>query len=453
MNAPIERKSPNNLDAEQGLLAACMAETGLDVLMECVAQKFTAEYFYRPSHQIIYDGLLRLYAKGIPAEEILLANELNDKGELEAVGGHAYIIELTGRFPSTIHVKHWIKVVRDHYFLRAMIRAANWTVEKVYDSKGDVDELMNDVEAEFMKIQGQQFTDSMTPTPKLVDEVGEMINNTLSRRGVIGGVPSGLVDLDAITDGFHEGEMIVLGARPSLGKTALAINIAENVLFPHRRDTTRTAVPTMIFSLEMTAKMLVYRMACSRARVDMQRLREGFCPRRTELAEASMEISRAPLYIDASPIMTSLQIRATARRIHQKHKLGLIIVDYAQLVKATTDYGSREQEVAEVSRSMKALARELNLPVLVLCQLSRESEKQNRLPRLSDLRESGALEADADVVLMLSKPTDDSGEGPDFPVVKRVLVVAKNRNGPIGEIELCYQRCLTKFENYTAHAS
>jgi replicative DNA helicase len=450
-----DRVAPHNIDAEQGLLASCLLENGGDILNECLAMKLRAEYFYRPPHQIIFEALTALYNAGIPPDEILLANKLKDAGQLDAIGGHAYLYELTNRIQTTVHAKHWMQIVREKFFLRQLIRTSQWTVEQAHGAgSGSVPELLNAVESEFFKIQQDTISDSAEPIAKSVDVASALVTKMLARRGEITGVPSSFTDLDKLTFGFHPSEMIVVAARPSMGKTSIALNMAEGAVLPSPRET-RAPVPTLVFSLEMAAEQLAMRLLCSHARVDMQKLKDGFCDRQRELIESAKLLKQAPLWIDASANLNILEMRAKARRLHSRHKLGLIIIDYMQLVVSAGNYNSREQEVAEVSRGVKAMAKELSLPVVVLCQLNRESEKEKRAPRLSDLRESGSIEQDADVVLLLSKARDvrDEQETPDQLAVKRELIIAKNRNGPIGEVALTFNKRLTRFENYTGHAS
>ncbi len=449
-----ERVNPHNLDAEQGLLASCLLENGMDILNECMVAKVRPEYFYRSSHQLIYEALLELNALGVPPEEIVLANRLQERGQLDAIGGHAYLLEITNRIQTTVHARHWLKIVRDKFFLRQLIRASQWTVEQAYAATGDLPELLNNVESEFFKIQQDTITDSAKPISESVDTASAMITKMLTQKGVISGVPSGFTDLDRLTFGFHPAEMIVVAARPSMGKTSIALNMAEAAILPLAREN-RAPCATLLFSLEMAAEQLAMRLLCSHARVDMQRLKDGFCDRQRELVDSAKLLKQSPLWIDASANLNILEMRAKARRLHSRHKLSIVIIDYLQLVSSAGTYNSREQEVAEVSRNIKAMAKELNLPVIVLCQLNRESEKEKRLPRLSDLRESGSIEQDADVVLLLSKARDakEEVEQPDQVAVKRELIIAKNRNGPIGEVPLTFNKRLTRFENYTAHAS
>jgi replicative DNA helicase len=446
------RTAPSNLDAEQGLLAACLLENGLEIVNECLAAKLRPEYFYSPRHQLIFEALVELNAAGLPPEEIVLANRLQDKGRLEAAGGQSYLFEISNRIQTTVHAKHWLQIVREKFFLRQLIRTAQWTVEQAHTA-GDVPELLNAVESEFLKIQQDTFSESAEHVSRSVDGAMGVINKMLARRGEVSGVPSGFIDLDKLTFGFHPAEMIVVAARPSMGKTSIALNIAEYAAVPGPREQ-RAPTPVLIFSLEMAADQLAMRLLCSHARADMQQLKNGFCDRQKELIESAKVLKGAPVMIDASASLTILEMRAKARRIHSKNRLGMVMIDYIQLVTAAGVYNSREQEVAEVSRGIKAMAKELNVPVMVLCQLNRESEKEKRLPRLSDLRESGSIEQDADVVLLLSKARD-AGQDEDLSTqaVKRELTIAKNRNGPIDCIPLTFNRRLTKFENYTGFAS
>ncbi len=454
-NRAGDRVAPHNIDAEQGLLASCLLENGADIVNDCLVAKVRPEYFYRPAHQIIYETLVALNQQGTPPDEILVANKLKDAGQLDAIGGHSYLYELTNRIQTTVHAKHWLQIVREKFFLRQLIRTSQWTVEQANGvGQGSVAELLNQVESAFFQIQQDTISDSAEPIAKSVDLATALVTKMLARRGEVSGVPSGFTDLDRLTFGFHPSEMIVAAARPSMGKTSIALNIAESASMPSPRET-RPPIPTLVFSLEMAAEQLAMRLLCSHARVDMQRLKDGFCDRQRELIESAKLLKAAPLWIDASANLNVLEMRAKARRLHSRHKLGLVIIDYLQLVTSAGNYNSREQEVAEVSRGIKAMAKELNLPVIVLCQLNRESEKEKRAPRLSDLRESGSIEQDADVVLLLSKPRDarDEQEAPDQLAVKRELIIAKNRNGPVGEVALTFNKRLTRFENYIGQAS
>ncbi len=453
--APEGVAQPHNIDAEQGLLASCLLENGGDVLNDCLAAKMRPEYFYRPPHQIIFETLIALNQQGLPPDEIIIANKLKDAGQLDAIGGHAYLYELTNRIQTTVHAKHWMQIVREKFFLRQLVRTSQWTVEQVQGvGQSSVPELLNQVESAFFQIQQDTISESAEPVAKSIDAASAMINQMLNRRGEVNGVPSGFTDLDRLTFGFHPSEMIVIAARPSLGKTSIALNIAEAASLPAPREN-RPPVATLVFSLEMASEQLAMRLLCSHARVDMQRLKDGFCDRQRELIDAAKDLKAAPIWIDASANLNILEMRAKARRLHARHKLGLVIIDYLQLAAAAGNYNSREQEVAEVSRGIKAMAKELSIPVIVLCQLNRESEKEKRLPRLSDLRESGSIEQDADVVLLLSKARDqrDETEAPDQLAVKRELIIAKNRNGPVGEVALTFNKRLTRFENYIGQAS
>jgi replicative DNA helicase len=453
ITAEFPAVTPHNLDAEQGLLAACLIdEHGGDVLNDCLAAKIRPDYFHDARHYLIFEAMLALAAAGVPADEILVANKLKDAGQLERIGGHAYLYEITNRIQTTVHARHWMQLIRDKFFLRQLIRTSQWTVEQAHGhGAANVSELLNAVESAFFAIQQDTVSDNAELVAKSVDIAAASIQKMLARRGEVNGVPSGFTDLDRLTFGFHPAEMIVIAARPSMGKTAIALNIAENAALPAPRET-RAAIPALIFSLEMSAEQLALRMLCSNARVDMQKLKDGFCDRKEALAQSSAALKAAPLWIDASANLNILEMRAKARRLHSRQKLGMVIIDYLQLLSPAGNYNNREQEVAEASRGIKAMAKELGVPVIVLAQLNRESEKEKRQPRLSDLRESGSIEQDADVVLLLSKPRDqkDGEETGAELAVKRELIIAKNRNGPVGQVDLTFNKRLTRFENFTA---
>lgn len=447
-----DRVPPHSIDMEQALLACIILEGGSESLPKCIQEKIKPESFSSPRHQVIYESLMKLYnSNTLPLNEVLLIDQLRKDNALDEAGGDAYLIELTNRIDTPVGLQHYVERVRDYYLLREVIKASNEAVESVYRDPSDVQTLIDGVEKRIFAINEDRITNQAKPVKESIDSAVALVHNLVQNKGKVTGISTGFIDLDKMTTGWHSTEMIVVAARPSMGKTSLALNMAEAAILPHG-DT--QPCPTLMFSLEMGADQLAMRLLCSRARVNMTKLRDGFLPREKnqDIMKAAKELQNAPLYIDDSAGMTILELRAKARRMHNQHGLGMVIVDYLQLVNGTDPKIPREQQIAEISRGMKGMAKELNIPVIVLGQLNRDSEREKRQPRLSDLRESGSIEQDADVVLLISKTREQrEGEDVDLDVAERQIIIAKQRNGPVGDIRVGFVRNLTRFENYTPH--
>jgi len=445
--APVGRTLPHSLEAEEYLLSCCLLD-GSDSIARCLEAKLPSAAFYAPANRLIYEKLCELYQKSPPVDVAVLAEELKTSRQLESIGGFAYLTQISGRIPTTAQAQYFIDKVRELYLLRELIKVATGAVENCYSYQGGLEEFIDKVEQDIFRVTQDRVSDAAKPMRESAHEAVNVINKMMMKKGELTGVASGFKDLDALTWGFQRAEMIVLAARPSMGKTSFALNIAETAAMPRKGE----GVATLIFSLEMSAAQLALRMLCSRARINMKLLREGLLSKngneQAELIKAADEFSKSPLFIDDSSHLSIMELRAKARRVHARHKLGFIIIDYLQLLSPTDPRVPREQQVAEASRGLKALAKELNLPVLVLSQLNRASEKENRAPRLADLRESGSIEQDADVVLMLARPKDADEK---FQVASdsAELIVAKQRNGPVGELKLTFLRDITRFENFT----
>lgn len=447
------RVQPHNIEAEEGLIAACLIDGGREVLTDCIEAKIQPEYFFKTTHQELYRALLELYATGEPVDEILLLEHLRKNGLEEEVGGISTIYAIQDRIETPAHARYFAKIVHEKYLLRRLIRTSREAIEACYEQQEDISTFIEKIEQDIHMISSGRVTESAVPIKESLDQAVTNIHALLNGKDEIDGVLSGFRDLDGMTYGFHPGQMVVLAARPSVGKTSLAMNFAEHAMLP---DGGRKKSGVLVFSLEMTAADLAMRLICSRARVDMKRIRERVVSKKdsTDIAQAVKELQEAPLWIDDSSSSTILDLRAKARRVDTKHRLGLIIIDYLQLVRGTDPRVPREQQIAEISRGIKGMAKELGIPVVVLSQLNRESERENRDPRLSDLRESGSIEQDADVVMILhrhKKRDDDDGiqEGGmpgDVELIK--LIIAKQRNGPIGEVDLTFMRRYTRYENF-----
>lgn len=440
---------PYSREAEEGLLSCCLID-GIETLAKCIEAGVRAEDFHVSAHNIIFAKLAELFVRRVPISLEVVAEELRAVNQIEQVGGYAALLAVSSKEPTTLQSSYYITRVRELSRLRSIILTSAKIIERGNETSTDIEQFTAKAEQEFFDAVhlrgGATIRAARDESKKALGIIKQMIVN----KGVITGVGTGFRDLDSLLSGFQRKEMIILAARPSMGKTALALNFADAAVLPKRGS----PVPTLFFSLEMSTQQLLQRMICARGRVNARLLREGLLPKdgddfdRASLAQD--EISNAPLYIDESSGLSITQLRAKARLAHIRHELGLIIVDYLQLLSPTDAKMPREQQVAEASRGLKALAKELDVPVIVLSQLNRSSEKENRVPKLADLRESGAIEQDADVVMMLTHPRDD-----DIDEARQVvgsaadLIVAKQRNGPVGDVKLTFLRDTVRFENFS----
>lgn len=441
------RPLPHNLDAEKGLIGSILLSPR-DVLNEC-ADQLSEEAFYSPAHGTIFRILVEMWTANQQIDLITLTNRLRDLNLLDSVGGPGAVTELFGFVPTAANVSHYLEIVVEKSLLRRMITACTTSVARCYEEQGDVPQLMDDVEREIFTIGETRFRKS---APDMRDEVFtalENIEKMYQQRGRISGLATGFTIFDQMTDGLHPGEMIIVAARPSMGKTALAMNIVEHVALD-----LEDSKPVGVFSLEMSTQQLVQRMLCSRARVNMKKIRSGMLARAEhgKLNDAAAALSDSKIFIDDTPSLTILELRAKARRMRDRHRVELIAIDYLQLCRSTSRRGqdNRQIEIAEISSGIKALAKELEVPIIVLAQLNRQPEQRGGgKPRMSDLRESGSLEQDADVVTLLVRPEyyEDDDEAKADLVGKAELIIAKQRNGPTGDIPLTFIKEYTRFEN------
>ncbi len=445
----VDRLPPHSIEAEQGVLG-CVLLSPNDNLGVCIEKfKKGSEVFYDLRHRVIFDLLLEMYDAKEAIDLITLPQRLKDKNQLEGVGGIAYLNSLVDSVPSAANLMYYLDIVREKHVLRQMITVCTDVVGQVYDHQGEVDALLDEVERDVLRISEERIeTDSRT-IKDLVYRAIDTIESFHKRQGMLDGLGTGFPDMDKMTSGLHPGEMIVIAARPSMGKTSLAMNIAEAVAIDQN-------MPVGVFSLEMTADSLVLRMLCSRARVNLRAIREGFLAERDfpKLTGAAGKLANAPLFIDDTSGLSILQMRARARRMWQQHGIKLFVIDYLQLLHSTSRRAeNRQQEIADISNGIKALAKELSVPVIVLSQLNRELEKdKDRKPRLSDLRESGAIEQDADLVALLYKPSrgeeEDAGSvAVETDAIPVNLLIAKQRNGPTGDVPLTFFKGFTRFES------
>lgn len=450
------RVPPHDLGAEAALLGACIMDGGRDTMTLCVDARLDPEGFYKPGHQLVFSAMRELYSDGKPFDEIILAEHLRRQGHLETVGGLVALNQLTENIDGTMYASYYLEIVKEKWLVRRLIRTSAKTIERCFEAQESVDQFLEEVEQDVFGISQQRVTEAAKHIKEPIDEVSRQIQMLIQRKGSTYGVRSGFKDIDAMTFGFHGSQMIILAARPSVGKTSLAMNFAENCVLPQANEGAEPGA-CLVFSLEMGADQLAMRLLCCRARVNAKRIRDGFLneDEQRKLATSAKELKGAPLYIDDSGGLTIMEMRAKARRLAARVPLKMIVMDYLQLASGSDPRMPREQQIAEISRGLKSMAKELSVPVIVLSQLNRESEKEKRDPRLSDLRESGSIEQDADVVFMLSRPRGDAeGENGDTglpgDVEKINLIIAKQRNGPVGEVPLTFVRQYTRYENFTA---
>jgi replicative DNA helicase len=445
----LDRLPPHSSEAEMGVLG-CVLLSPNECLGECIEKlRDGKEVFYDLRHQTIFETLVAMFDAREAIDVITLQQRLKDRQLLEQVGGLAYLSQLQDAVPSAANLSYYLDIVREKFLLRKMIATCTDVVGRVYDYEGEVDALLDEVERDVLRISESRVQGGVVTTKELVGKAIGTIENYFSRKGTLNGLATGFADLDRMTDGLHGSEMIVIAARPAMGKTSIAMNIVEHVVLEQK-------LPAAVFSLEMSAEALVMRMMCSLARVNLRSIREGFMSEADfpKLTGAAGRLANAPLFIDDSAALSILQLRARARRLHQQHGIKLFVVDYLQLLHSTARRAqeNRQQEISDISSGIKALAKELKVPVLVLSQLNRELERdKSRKPRLSDLRESGAIEQDADVVGLLYKPNagedDDSVTAEEPEGLPVNLLIAKQRNGPTGDVNLIFLKPYTRFES------
>jgi replicative DNA helicase len=439
-NAVPDRMPPQNIDAERSVLGAMLLNPDAVGSVTEILQGNGAEVFYAPSHQYIYDAAISLYTKSKPIDAITLQDQMERDGTLEDSGGLAYIADLTSSVPTSANVQHYARIVLDASILRKIISECSTVIGEAYDTPEDVNQVLDAAESAIFKIAQKRQLNPIMKVSDLLRESIERIELQMKSGSGITGVSTGFTKLDEMTSGFQPSDMIVLAARPSVGKTALALNIASHAAIKKKQN-------VLLFSLEMAKTQLVQRLICMEGNIDSERLRSGFLAQGEypKIQHAADVLSKANIFIDDTANITILELRSKARKHAATHGLDLLIIDYLQLMSGSGRAESRQTEIAEISRSIKGLGRELNVPVLALSQLSREADKDDSSgPKLSHLRESGAIEQDADVVMMLSRPpAHDSEAMPDM--IK--LELAKQRNGPTGRINLLFDKKMQRFKN------
>src|SRR5438132_1752681 len=447
----IHRSPPHSLEAEQGVLGS-MLISPRETISECV-EKINEEYFYVPAHQTIYNLLVDLWNAGQAIDLITFTQVLRDRNLLQSVGGAAFVTSLFTFVPTAANVQYYLDIVRDKYILREIITAATESVRRAYEEQDEVNNLLDEVEQRIFAVGEDRFKGEMLSMKEQVMSTLESIEKLFENKGAITGVSTGFRDLDKLTSGLHSSEMIVIAARPSMGKTALAMNIAEHAAI-------QLKLPVAIFSLEMSAQQLVQRMLCSRARVNLAKTRDGFLSEADfpKLTNAASKLAEAKIFIDDTASLTILELRAKARRLKAQQDVQLIIVDYLQLLRSTSRRAqdNRQLEISEISAGLKGLAKELKIPIIVVAQLNRNPDiRTGGKPRLSDLRESGSIEQDADLVGLLVRPEiyEEDEEARAEKAGEAELIIAKQRNGPVGEIPLTFLKEFTRFETRARNVS
>jgi len=447
----IHRTPPNSVEAEQGVLGS-MLISPRDTIGECV-EKINEEYFYVPAHQTIYTVLVELWNAGQAIDLITFTQVLRDRNLLESLGGASFVTGLFTFVPTAANVQYYLDIVRDKYILREIIAAATESVRRAYEEQDEVNNLLDEVEQRIFAVGEDRFKGQMLSMKDQVMEAIESIEKLYERKGGITGISTGFIEFDRMTSGMHGAEMIVIAARPSMGKTALVMNIAEHVAVQEK-------LPVGVFSLEMSSQQLVQRLLCSRARVNLQKVRDGFLAERDfpSLTAAASKLAEAKIFIDDSAGLSILELRAKARRLRAQHDVQLLIVDYLQLLRSTSRRAqdNRQLEISEISAGIKGLAKELKIPIIVVAQLNRQPEaRSGGKPRLSDLRESGSIEQDADLVGLLVRPEiyEEDEEARAEKAGEAELIIAKQRNGPVGEIPLTFLKEFTRFETRARNVS
>ncbi|ALJ56956.1 Replicative DNA helicase [Candidatus Xiphinematobacter sp. Idaho Grape] len=441
----IHRTLPQSTDAEKGVLCSVLLspEQTLDRCIERINDK----HFHHPAHRIIYQAMVELYKLSRPVEIIVLLQYLEDRQLLDRVGGEAVLYEILTFVPTAANASYYLDIVQEKFLLRQVIFICTEMASRCYTEQGEVWTLLDELESRVLSIGEARYRNTFPQMKELVMAAVENIDRLYKNRGGITGLSTGFKKLDQITNGLHGGEMFVIAARPSMGKTALAMNIAEHVAL-------EIGKAVGIFSLEMSSQQLVQRILCSSARLDLQKLRDGFISSNALhiLFAAADRLAKCKIFIDDTTALSILEMRSKARRMKDTEGVELIVIDYLQLLRSSSRRGqeNRQIEISEISYGIKALARELNIPVIVLAQLNRQPEtREGGKPRLSDLRESGAIEQDADVVALLVRPEvyekGDRENGENLRG-RAELIIAKQRNGPIGEVELTFLKQFTRFE-------
>ncbi len=436
----LQHLPPQSIEAEESLLAAILLDN--DTWYD-VAEIITPEDFYRTAHQKIFSAVVDLMSRSEPADLVTLTNVLREKGLLEDIGGASYLASLVDSVPLAVNAQYYAKIIHDKACLRRLIEQSNAISRKCFENQGDIDEVMDFAESAIFEISENKIKKAFFPIREILQANIDTLEERHSNKSLYTGLPTGFSRFDTLTSGMQASDLIILAARPSMGKTALALNIARNAAV-------ESGVVAAIFSLEMSKEQLSMRMLCAEARIDSAKLRNGFFTQEDwqRINEAAGRLTKAPIYIDDNGDCSVIDIRAKSRRLKMDKGLGLIIIDYLQLMRGNSRNERRDLEISEISRSLKALAKELHLPVLALSQLNRKlEERSDKRPQLADLRESGALEQDADIVAFIYRDEVYNKEPNNPKKGTAEIILAKHRNGPTGIVPLTFLNVYTRFEN------
>ena len=434
----LDKVPPQNLEAEMAVLGAMLID---EEAVGLSAENLQSNCFYKDSHRKIFDAILALFSVNKAVDLITLTDELKRNAALQEIGGVSYLTSLVNSVPTTANINHYINIVREKSILRTLINNANKVIALCYESKGDIERVVDDAERLIFEVSDNRPRTGFLHLKEIIKDSIETIDILYQKKAHVTGIPSGFVDFDIKTAGLQASDLIIVAGRPSMGKSAFAVGIAEYAGVIEK-------VPVAFFSLEMSKEQLAQRMLCSHAKVDAHKVRTGYLatsdwPR---LTAAAGKLSEASIFVDDSPSISVMELRAKARRLKSRFDIKLIILDYLQLMRGSSGSENRQQEISDISRSLKALARELNIPVIAISQLSRAVESRtDHRPQLSDLRESGAIEQDADVVVLILReeyynPTQDNQGIAE-------IIIAKQRNGPVGSMRLAFMKEYTRFEN------
>lgn len=440
IDASLHKLPPQNLEAEQSVLGGILLD---NQALNTVLEALTPADFYSDAHRKIFKAIIDLSERSEPCDLITLSNILKDQKRIDQVGGTAYLASLVDNVASAANISYYVKIIKEKSVLRRLIGSATEILNKSYDAGMDVDDILDEAEHAIFEISENKIRPAFHPIREIIRESFKTIERLYDKKELITGVATGFERLDELTSGLQNSDLIIIAGRPSMGKTAFALNIAQYAAL-------EAGVPVAIFSLEMAREQLATRMLSAEARVDSQRLRKGFLGETDwpKLTTAAGRLSDAPIYIDDTPAITVMEMKAKSRRLKADAGLGLVVLDYLQLMRGSSFKDSREQEISEISRSLKALAKELSLPVIALSQLNRKVEdRTNRRPQMADLRESGAIEQDADVIAFIYRDEvyNRSDDNPEKGMAE--IIIGKQRNGPTGIVKLAFQEKYTRFEN------
>ena len=438
LDVNLEKMPPQNLEAEMSVLGSMLIE---EHAIADAIELLDTRSFYNEANRKIFECILKLYSENKAVDIVTLIEELKRTDDLDKIGGSTYVTDLTTIVPTAANIKHYARIVKEKSILRNLISTATNIISESYDSRGEVEKILDRAERMIFEISSNKVDSNFSPIKELIKHSIETIDSLYQKKAHVTGIPTGFTDFDSLTAGLHASDLIVIAGRPSMGKSAFIASIAEHVGVNEK-------TPLVIFSLEMSKEQLVQRVLCSHARVNAHNVRTGFLSQSDwpRLTNAAGRLSEAPIFIDDTAGLSILELRAKARRLKSQHNIQLIIVDYLQLMQGLSGAENRQQEISEISRSLKALARELSVPLIAVSQLSRAVEsRQDHRPQLSDLRESGAIEQDADVVGLLLReeyynPTEENKGIAE-------LIIAKQRNGPVGTVKLTFIREFVRFGN------